>query len=199
VKATSGQDQSVAVAILAGGASRRMGQDKALLPIDGIPCLQRVIRAATAWPTLVIGRERPRGWNDHGIRFEPDDYPGEGPLGGLLTAFRHHRGPVLVLPCDIPDVDAPTLRSVAQAWIVNQPPAMVCVLDGEINPLIALYSPLCHAICADAFATGERSPRRLLERLGAQQITLKHTQRLIDIDTPADLALRHARQNAYCV
>lgn len=180
----------IAVAILAGGASRRMGRDKALLPIDGTPCLQRVVRAAAAWSTLVIGRQRPHDWPNDRTRFHPDDHPGEGPLGGLVTTFRHHPGPLLVLPCDLPDIDAACLATLASTWLAKDAAAVVAKLDGQINPLIALYGPSCHAAVIAAFRAGERSPRRLLDRIGAVPITWADARPLADLDTPEDVARR---------
>ena len=42
------------IVILAAGASRRMGRQKLLLPIDGQPMIERAVAAAAAWPTVVV-------------------------------------------------------------------------------------------------------------------------------------------------
>ncbi len=190
---------TLAVAILAGGSSRRMGRDKALLPINGIPCLVRVMHAAAAWPILVIGHKTPPQCPFPDVRFIDDEYPGAGPMGGLLTAFRHHDGPVLVLPCDIPDVRSEHLQQLTQAWTTRRAPAVIATHDGHLNPLIGIYGHDCTAAIMDAFTAGERSLRRMVAILGAHAVDLSDALSLADVDTPADLAQRDRRQNAYWV
>lgn len=110
----------MSVAILAGGQSRRMGRDKALVRIDegGETLIERV--AAIAGPLgddrLVIAppdrgyAERLPGW-----RVVPDAYPDGGPPAGLLTALLEAReDSVLVLPVDAPFVSRPLLRSLLE-------------------------------------------------------------------------------------
>lgn len=107
--------------ILAGGASRRLGRDKALVEVGGRPLLGRVLDAAapSADELLVVSADpgaharalRERGWSprvgdgDDGARLRllADRRPGEGPLAGLeagLGTARHHA--CLILACDLP-------------------------------------------------------------------------------------------------
>ena len=77
------------LAILAGGASRRMGRDKATLDAGDGPLLERSARLGLelGLPVLVVGRERPTNWPLPTVRFVADRMPGQGPLGGLVTAL----------------------------------------------------------------------------------------------------------------
>lgn len=76
-------------AVLAGGASRRMGTDKALVPVDGEPMVARVVAAlgaAGAKTVVLVGASREVA-DAVGLATVPDDDPGSGPLGGLSTAL----------------------------------------------------------------------------------------------------------------
>lgn len=97
--------------VLAGGASRRMGRDKALLSVDGETLLeraQRLLLAAGADPVLVSGA-RPGGI--------PDCRPGLGPAGGLASVIQAQPQLidrlVLVVPVDMPYLTASSLQRLA--------------------------------------------------------------------------------------
>ena len=70
-----------------GGRSSRMGRDKALLPFRGGALAQSVARAvsATAGSVTLVGD--PERYGGLGYAVIADIYPGEGPLGGILTAL----------------------------------------------------------------------------------------------------------------
>ncbi len=99
-------------AILAGGSSSRMGRDKSRLVIEGTPFLDRVHETMSEVFTEVIvcgGTEVPMD----GVLI-PDEIPGEGPLGGILSAFRISRGrPVFVTAVDMPVVTPEAIRTMA--------------------------------------------------------------------------------------
>lgn len=97
--------EEVVVAIVAGGKSRRMGQDKAHLLVDGVPMLVRTIFTAQAVAARVFVVGRPPEMGLSNIEFLNDAVPGLGPLGGIATALRHVKtasASVLALACDLP-------------------------------------------------------------------------------------------------
>lgn len=91
----------LAAIILAGGASSRMGEDKALVLWDGVRAVDRVAalaRLAGADEVIVAG-------GDYGLPFVADPEPQAGPVAGILAAARHLRADCLLIFA----VDAPTL------------------------------------------------------------------------------------------
>ena len=106
----------LSAAILAGGQSRRMGTDKALLRLEpGGPTLVERVAAAVATVAaetfLVVNDDRLAFL---GLRAVPDAYPGAGALGGIYSAVagaRHEH--CLVVACDMPFLSAPLLRALA--------------------------------------------------------------------------------------
>ncbi|QXC62068.1 NTP transferase domain-containing protein [Aquihabitans sp. G128] len=142
-------------AVLCGGASRRMGADKALVEVEGVPMAARVaaaLRAAGAHHVVLVGGDP--SWSAIlGLDQVPDRWPGQGPLGGLATALLaacehdggHDDAPdlvVLVAACDQPWLDGPSLQSLAAA--LDAAPEAVAALsavpdDGRRNPFPAAW------------------------------------------------------------
>lgn len=90
--------------IQAGGESRRMGQDKALMPFLGRPLITRVIeRLAPLADEVMVTTNRPEYYRFLGLPLLPDLISGRGALGGLYTAVASAKQPVVaVAACDMP-------------------------------------------------------------------------------------------------
>src|SRR5204863_2103726 len=92
--------------VLTGGRSERMGRDKALLEIDGVPMARRVtdeLERAGAARVRCVGGDAAELIR-LGLDAVDDEHPGAGPLAGLLVALRVSSLPItLVAPCDLID------------------------------------------------------------------------------------------------
>jgi len=90
--------------IQAGGESRRMGTDKALLPFLGQPLIMRPLnRLVGLADEVLITSNHPESYRFLGLTPIPDRLPGYGALGGLFTALSAARYPyVAVAACDMP-------------------------------------------------------------------------------------------------
>ncbi|HET6387299.1 MAG TPA: molybdenum cofactor guanylyltransferase [Armatimonadota bacterium] len=151
--------------VLAGGASRRMGRDKALLPVDGRPLIHRVVGALQAVfdDVLVVGR--PPGWLDWpGVRCVDDREPGRGPLGGLATAMAEAAGkPIFAAGCDMPFLSPTAISFVLD--MLGDYDATVPLIDGIPQPLHAAYASSCYPIILRHLAEGDLSVRSLIRSL----------------------------------
>lgn len=142
-------------AILAGGKSSRMGQDKAHLLVAGETILVRTARrlyTATGETPLVIGRDG----DDFVALFLPDDAPDLGPIGGLQTALRYaDNRAIVVVSCDMP-----ALTADAIGWLLARERGEygAVVRNGEqLEPLFAVYTPACAPLIAANIVAGRRS------------------------------------------
>lgn len=143
---------ALTVAVLAGGQSRRMGQDKALLEVDGRPLIEYVLEAAKplARDTLIVASERPE-YERFGARVVPDKFPHSGSLGGIYTALSEAGEEYcLVLACDMPFVNRDLLKYMAgldRSYDVLVPALSADRSDqgeGEtLETLHAIYSKAC--------------------------------------------------------
>ncbi len=136
----------MSAAVLAGGASRRMGADKALMMLAGRTLLDRAVTSVSgiAGETLIIGDRSP--YHRYGVPVVADTYPGAGPLGGIATALRQARyEAVLVVACDMPFLSLPLLA--AMAGLPRDYDVLLPVTDGAsgVNGGPATYQTL-HAI-----------------------------------------------------
>jgi molybdopterin-guanine dinucleotide biosynthesis protein A len=160
-------------AVLTGGTSSRMGRDKGLLLGD---VAVGALRAAGIDDVVRIG----------GVAGDVlDDHPGEGPLGGILTALRRASSAdvVVVLACDLPLIDGPTVRAIVEA--LGPADAVACP-PGE--PLCGAWRPgLARPVLERLFTEGERSPRRALAGLRVALVDVPDPTRLADADTPGAL------------
>ncbi len=98
--------------ILAGGKSRRMGRDKALLDFAGQPLIARVLaRVQTVCSEVIIVANEHAAYAHLGARLVSDVYPGKGSLGGIFSGVLAARAPyALVVACDLPFLNVALLR-----------------------------------------------------------------------------------------
>src|SRR5690348_14599122 len=104
--------------VLAGGRSRRMGRDKALLEWRGGTLLQHMtgLLATVCNPVLVVGRDE-----------LPDLVPGLGPVGGIVTALKHTVTRFnLVVAVDLPFLTSDFLIHFKERCIHSTTPLIVC-------------------------------------------------------------------------
>jgi molybdopterin-guanine dinucleotide biosynthesis protein A len=181
----------VAGLLLTGGSSRRMGRDKASLPVGGRSLAARVAASLSqvVEPVLEVGPGR------SGLALAPEDRPGAGPLAALVAGWQAltaegHSGPVVVVACDLPRVSEPLLRLIA-----SHPGSgsVVPVVNGRPQPLCARFSASALGHGAVMVGAGRRSLRSLLEHpdvrwLEQSQWSLVASDAdFADVDTPADL------------
>jgi len=157
--------------VLAGGASRRMGRDKALLALGGRCLLQRAADEVSAVSDEVIIAARGRRLNVSGrnLRWVPD-FPGaEGPLAGFgsgLAAASHDTA--FLVACDMPFISGALLRKLADS--LGECDAIVPLCDGVPQPLHAVYHRRSLPTVQSLLRLGERSFRALLPRLQVKYV-----------------------------
>jgi molybdopterin-guanine dinucleotide biosynthesis protein A len=132
------REVKAAAFILAGGLSRRMERDKALLAFRGSTLLEHVAAQAAevAEPITIVGP--PERYSHLGYPVIADRHPGAGPLAGIEAALLSSPSErALILACDMPDIPVDLLRSLFEK-------SGDCVIprtgDGRLNPLCAVWS-----------------------------------------------------------
>lgn len=131
----------LSLAIQAGGASRRMGQDKALMPFLGQPLIQRVVtRLAGLADEILVSTNQPLDYQFLGIPLFSDLIPGRGALGGLYTALSASAHPlVAVVACDMPFVNPRLLKAQADLLISTPSDLVVPQTAKGLEPFHAIY------------------------------------------------------------
>jgi molybdenum cofactor guanylyltransferase len=170
-----------------------MGTDKAFVAApDGRPMVvvaADALRGAGAGRTFVVGGD-PAGVGSLGLAWVADRHPGEGPLGGIITALATSgHDLVMVLACDMPEVDATVPAALVQA-LLDEPTAGVAVAlaGAREQPLTSCWRrSLALEVLEQAYAAGQRAPRHLLEQVGVVRVDGLALERLADVDSPDDL------------
>lgn len=131
----------LSVAIQAGGESRRMGQDKALMPFLGQPLIARVVKRLTPIADeVIVTTNRPADYAFLALPLFSDSHPGRGALGGLHTALFSARHPlVAVVACDMPFVSPNLLAFQARLLEAEGADVVIPFLPEGYEPLHAVY------------------------------------------------------------
>ncbi len=129
------------IVIQAGGESRRMGQDKALLPFLGRPLIERIItRLAPLADEFFITTNQPDAYQFLRLPLFTDERPGRGALGGLFTALTHATQPlVAVVACDMPFASPALLAFQARLLQEEAADLAVPLTPDGYEPLHAIY------------------------------------------------------------
>jgi molybdopterin-guanine dinucleotide biosynthesis protein A len=184
----------VAAVLLAGGRSRRMGSDKALLPLEGIPLAQRIADCLhEVTDEVLLSAGDPSAYAFLQLPFVPDLFPDRGPVAGLHAAMLHTRRPwVLLLACDLPRISTAFLRHMirqARGFDIVVP----VTTDGCPHPVCAVYGRACLPALVRNLQAGDNRLISLLDEPGLQ-IRRWHVSDdnfseadLFDIDRPQDL------------
>jgi molybdopterin-guanine dinucleotide biosynthesis protein A len=147
------------VVVQAGGQSRRMGSNKALLPFLGKPLIQRVIdRIRPVADEILITSNQPEDFEFLDLPVFCDLLPGYGALGGLLTALTISTSPVTaVVACDMPFVSADLLKHQAKILESGNWDAVVPKSPSGYEPLHAVYrTQTCRQAVQQAIEVGEK-------------------------------------------
>ena len=179
--------------VLAGGKSRRMGSDKALLRLDGETQLSRAVKLLREQVKRVFVSTRADQADDaERGKFEQvvDRYDDMGPVAGILSAMdAHSEVSWLVLACDLPNIDDATIAYLLQQCAADHPvTAYESVHDGLPEPLCAIYRPASRAVIDDFVEQGIICPRKMLINSATHLLAQPNPGALHNINSPEDLA-----------
>jgi molybdopterin-guanine dinucleotide biosynthesis protein A len=191
--------------ILTGGQSSRMGQDKALLEVDGKPLIKIIaghVKRVLDDVTLVGSKAR---YGSLGMPVIEDIHPGLGPLAGIHAALRHSRKPlVLVVGCDMPFLNAQFLEKLAQVAAVADAEVTVAEsVEYGVESLCAVYNQSTLPLVEDAIENRELKVARLYEKVRVRKLSADeyrpfNPQGVLfsNVNTPQDFELARRRFEA---
>ena len=159
--------------VLAGGASRRMGTDKASLPLGRERLLDRQVRVLRAVCRTVAIIGPPARFGGTGVRIYEDEIPGKGPLGGIHAGLQRARTEFsLFLGCDMPLMEARFLhylcgQAMATPALATLPPPRV----GGRYPICVVLRRRALARVRFCLESGQNQVGRFLSRATRRVIT----------------------------
>lgn len=179
--------------ILAGGKSRRMGTDKALLPYKGVSMLEHIVRQLRPHcGEILVSAAFPGQYEAPGVHVVADEVLGEGPLRGIASCLVASRNDVnFVIACDSPEVDVPLMKALVQA-VSGHDCATPRRENGNHEPLFAAYRKTALPRMQELLEAGTRTVHALLDVCDTVSVPAA-SNGIVNVNTPADYeALRNA-------
>jgi molybdopterin-guanine dinucleotide biosynthesis protein A len=196
--------------LLAGGMSRRFGEPKAGVRLDGRPlaeiALGKLMAVAPRVGVVAARAGSVPGWDPPAdLQVRGDDPPGIGPLAGLATALdwagEIGAPGILVLPVDLPFLPIRLLTRLAELGRRDLAAVPLSRGPSGCEPLCAWYGVGLLGVVREAIGEGERSPTRLLDRISVHWLSLAEVEAFGDPDSifrnvnrPEDLLRGRARE-----
>lgn len=177
------------VAIMAGGKSTRMGEDKLMLRLNGETLLERAVREyRRSFDTVLISVTDADKYAVDAKAVE-DVYPDCGPLGGLYSVLLQTQDEgVFVVAADMPFTTADEAKEIiglcgdAEACVPVDP-------DGRPEPLFAYYKKVLVSRAEECIRQGKRAMRCLLELSNVRTVPSEQiggSRMLENLNTPDD-------------
>ena len=176
--------------ILAGGQSRRMGEDKGLIAYHGkaqVTWLSRLLREFCASVRVSIGPGQERLSGYASMQVIIDHVPGRGPAGGLVSAWKADPDAAwLLVAVDLPLLDRGTLKALTAGRSRSHLATAFRHRDGALEPLCTIWEPAACAVLEQRLTLGDASLRRLLETGPARVLQPPTPEVLCSADVPED-------------
>ena len=199
------QLEEVTGVILAGGASSRMGSNKALLPCQGgrfIDIIHRQMKQL--FPEVILVTNTPEQYQFLPCRSVTDIYPGSGPLGGIHAALcRTTTRYIFVAACDMPFLDPAVVQMMADTGEGSD--VVIADCGSGFEPLHAFYAGSCLPHMEVALLSGRRNIVSFFGNVRLKTVS-REAVATIDplfrsfrnINTPDDyFSLRHEEKDQY--
>jgi molybdopterin-guanine dinucleotide biosynthesis protein A len=157
--------------VLAGGGSTRFGRDKALVEIEGKPMLARMCDLLASVVSEVRVVAAPGKYVDLGLESIADRWPGEGPLGGIITALwlTGVGDPQcewnLMVSCDMPFLTREWMAFLAQRAAASEAEVVLPRSHHGLEPLCACYKTDAAQSLQNEFDAGVRKVTQALRQL----------------------------------
>lgn len=193
--------------VLAGGASRRLGRDKAALPWTGMPLAHHAaaVLGEVCREVVIAG---PGELACPGVEAVADLFPGRGPLAGLHAGLERAGGrPIFALACDLPFVDAGLARylvglAIGRTGNAAATGGWAAADDDGTQPLCAVYAPQAGPVAAARLRAGKLSVRAFFEAIDGVAVPIVpgldcyRREQLLNLNRPADLRRARRLQSA---
>ncbi|MFV0375958.1 MAG: molybdenum cofactor guanylyltransferase [Mangrovibacterium sp.] len=191
--------------ILAGGQSKRMGTNKAFVPLNGkllIDYAFDVLTEVTPHIVMSVGTEIVHYKNLAAVQ---DIFPGSGPLGGIHSALQHSETEMnLVLSCDMPFVSVELLQFLIEEATKNQSDVTLPVDEhGDWQPLCAVYRKRILPHLENAILQKEFKLKMVIGKVNYNAISIGkvykfyHPNAFLNMNTPEDIKVISKKLKSY--
>ena len=179
--------------VLAGGENRRMGVDKAFLPVAGMPMIEHVLRALRkSVESIIIVTNSPGAYASYDAVVVTDACDKRGPLTGIYSGLLHSGDEFnVVVACDMPFLNSRLLSYMT--GLAGEYDAVLPKIGDFIEPLHAVYRRGLLQVIEDHIKRDQRKIRGILTGLRVRHVTEKEIDRFdplrrsfINLNTPEE-------------
>jgi molybdopterin-guanine dinucleotide biosynthesis protein A len=176
--------------VLAGGKSKRMQTDKGALAYFGKSQRLHVSALLNGYcgETYVSYADESVIEHSEQLPVITDSFVNLGPLGGILSAFRHNPNAAwLTVACDMPFLSATTIDFLIQNR--NPQKAATCFVDSEgkyPEPLITIWEPRAYPVMLQFLSQGYSCPRKILINSNVEVLQAPDLNELQNINSPEE-------------
>ena len=177
--------------ILCGGKSRRMGTDKAMLTLDGLPFLEHISHDLSGFNELLISLDSTENHPQIKLPAIADIYPNCGPMGGIHTALSCCRSDALLtLSCDLPLFRRGLGEYLCSLFTTDMDAVVPKTSDGRVHPLCAVYGKTALPVFERLLNSGNFRMRDALADLRVKYVSINDSpyseKCLQNVNTPAE-------------
>jgi len=179
--------------ILAGGDSKRFGENKALFPVDGTSMIKRSVNLLSPLVSSInIVTKKNDDYKELGARILIDSLEVQTPLAGILRGLEDTDDWGLFLACDLPNMNSniisKLLNSIGDSYESEQINAIVAVTgEDELQPLVACYHSSGTATIISGIEENS-SMKKWLNDLKIKQIKFEDGEPFLNINRKEDLS-----------
>jgi molybdenum cofactor guanylyltransferase len=155
--------------ILAGGKSRRLGTDKALLTFQGKPLLKHMIGLIEPLCDKVVISGQNSDYTSFGVEMVPDLYSDSGPIAGIFSALKYSSSDWNLLV----GVDVPFVNKELLLLLISNIRKYDCIIPmhtSGVEPLIGFYHRRISPVVEELIKAGDYRLTNLLSKLNTRYV-----------------------------
>jgi molybdopterin-guanine dinucleotide biosynthesis protein A len=175
--------------VMAGGKSRRMGTDKSMLEIDGVPMYLFAARLLQQFTQEIFISVNGCQASSHSYAFPflIDQFEEEGPVGALVSCHQQLQKPLLLLACDMPAITCAFISSLVSLHKPDSGITMFCnIEEGAYEPMLSVWEVSALDDIAAFFLSGGRSFQKFLTSRNVPKYPPPAANSLVNCNTPDD-------------
>ena len=173
--------------VLAGGASRRMGIDKAFLKLNGLPLVELILRSMkNVFKDIIIVTNTPHLYGSYGTRVVTDAFEQSGPLTGIYSGLSHARDEFgFVVACDMPYLNQELIAYMA--GLASDHDVVVPWLADSFEPLHAVYRKSLLPLMREQIGRDRRSVQDMFGQVVVRRVEAHE----VDLFDPAHKSFKN--------
>lgn len=173
--------------VLAGGESRRMGEDKSVMLFQQQKLIEYSLNALVPFCETIFISSNKLIHKEFPYPQIKDEFQKIGPIGGIHSALKVSKTDyILILPCDSPMVSQDFLRFLISNIEENKQCSIIPKNNHHLEPLFAIYHKSILPIVEQQIENGDYKLNHLIGKIEVKNITIKEVNTFININTPED-------------